>query len=514
MALENVKVGTKLVSGFIMVALISAIIGGIAIVNMGKMNDASERLYEKDLMAVSYVKEANIDLIYVSRDWRSAVLAKTPEDKQKYVQRTQENIAKFKDNLSKGSALFYTETGQKMMADLNVSVTEWDKVTQAMLSLIAKDNSVQSSSEFDKVHKEQSAINKKVDDTLTDVTKFKEQGAAKTFKETNEIYGASRTLAIILIIGGLALGIGIGIVLTRSLTKPLDQAVNVATRIAAGDLSVSITVHGTDETGQLLLAMQSMQENLRKIVAEIQRIVDDANKGDFSKKMDMTGKAGYTKTLSELLNQLSDTVDTAFKDTIRVAKALAEGDLSQKVTRDYQGAFNQVKVSVNTTADSLTQIVAEIQNIVEAANKGDFSVKMNLAGKQGYTRTLSELLNLLSDTVDTAFKDTIRVAQALAQGDLTQTVTREYQGAFNDVKQSVNATTDNLKKLVGEIKEAVDSIGTASKEIAQGNQDLSQRTEEQASSLEETASSMEELTSTVKQNAENAKQANQLAIGA
>jgi methyl-accepting chemotaxis protein len=231
--------------------------------------------------------------------------------------------------------------------------------------------------------------------------------------------------------------------------------------------------------------------------------------------MDMSDKAGYTKTLSELLNQLSDTVDGAFKDTIRVAQALANGDLSQKVTREYSGAYNQVKISVNTTADSLTRIVAEIQQIVEAAAvRGDFSTKMDMSGKQGYTKTLSELLNRLSDVTDTGLRDIMRVSNALAQGDLTQTMTKDYPGLFGQTKDGINATVDNLKKLVDEIKVAVESINTGSKEIAVGNADLSQRTEEQASSLEETASSMEELTSTVKQNADNAKQANQLAIGA
>jgi methyl-accepting chemotaxis protein len=305
-----------------------------------------------------------------------------------------------------------------------------------------------------------------------------------------------------------------GLMIARGLVKSLAQAVDVATRIAGGDLSGTIDAQGNDETARLLKAMQTMQESLKSIVAEIQGIVKAAVLGDFSIKMEMNGKAGYTKDLSELLNQLSNTVDDAFKDTIRVANALAGGDLSQKVTKEYSGAYNQVKVSVNTTADSLTRIVAEIQTIVEAANRGDFSIKMDLNGKQGYTKTLSDLLNLLSNTVDAAFKDTIHVAQALAKGDLTQAVTRDYQGAFNDVKQSLNGTVDNLKRLVGEIKDATDTINTASKEIAAGNSDLSQRTEEQASSLEETASSMEELTSTVRQNAENAKQANQLAIGA
>jgi methyl-accepting chemotaxis protein len=172
-------------------------------------------------------------------------------------------------------------------------------------------------------------------------------------------------------------------------------------------------------------------------------------------------------------------------------------------------------MSVNTTVDSLTKVVAEIQAIVEAAaNKGDFSVKMDMAGKQGYTRELSELLNRLSNVTDTGLRDIMRVAQALSNGDLTQTISKDYPGLFGETKDGINATVDNLKKLVDEIKVSVDSINTASKEIAQGNTDLSQRTEEQASSLEETASSMEELTSTVKQNAENAKQANQLAIGA
>jgi methyl-accepting chemotaxis protein len=139
---------------------------------------------------------------------------------------------------------------------------------------------------------------------------------------------------------------------------------------------------------------------------------------------------------------------------------------------------------------------------------------MDLTGKQGYTKTLAELLNQLSDVTDTGLKDIMRVAQALAKGDLTQTITNDYPGLFAETRDGVNATVSHLDELVRKIKEAVDAINTASKEIAAGNSDLSQRTEQQASSLEETASSMEELTATVKQNAENARQANQLAIGA
>jgi methyl-accepting chemotaxis protein len=241
-------------------------------------------------------------------------------------------------------------------------------------------------------------------------------------------------------------------------------------------------------------------------------MVAAANQGDFSTKMSLNGKAGYTKELSDLLNNLSNVSETGLNDVTRVATALAQGDLSQKITKDYPGVFGQTKNGVNSTVDSLTKIVEEIKVIVEdAAIRGSFSTKMDMNGKVGYTKTLSELLNQLSTVTDTGLRDVVRVAQAMAEADMTQTITANYPGLFGQTKDAINTTVNNLQKLVIDVKSSVDSIGTASKEIASGNTDLSQRTEEQASSLEETAASMEELTSTVRQNAESAKQANQMA---
>jgi methyl-accepting chemotaxis protein len=335
------------------------------------------------------------------------------------------------------------------------------------------------------------------------------------FNKSSANYASTRNISIGSIVVSVALAVLIGFLLIRAIGASLRMAGQIASRIAAGDLGSEIVIRNHDEIGVVLESMQTMQESLRKIVAEIQSIVEAAAvRGDFSVKMDMAGKQGYTKTLAELLNNLSNVTETGLNDVTRVAQALAAGDLGQKITQDYPGVFGQTKAGVNSTVDSLIKVVAEIQQIVEAAAvRGDFSVKMDMAGKQGYTKTLSELLNQLSDVTDTGLRDIMRVANALAEGDLTQSITQDYPGLFGETKDGVNATVENLKKLVDEIKIAVESINTGSKEIAQGNQDLSQRTEEQASSLEETASSMEELTSTVKQNAENAKQANQLAIG-
>ena len=297
--------------------------------------------------------------------------------------------------------------------------------------------------------------------------------------------------------------------LLNQLSDTVDTAfadtIRVAKALAQGDLSQKVTRDYQGAFNEVKQSVNTTADSLTGIVAEIKNIVAAANKGDFSTKMNLNGKAGYTKELSELLNQLSDTVDTAFADTIRVAKALAQGDLSQKVTRDYQGAYNEVKQSVNTTADSLTGIVAEIKSIVAAANKGDFSTKMNLNGKAGYTKELSELLNQLSDTVDTAFIDTIHVAQALEQGDLTQTVTRDYQGAFDQVKQSLNNTVAKLSQVISEVNGAATNIASASEEVSATAQSMSQATSEQAASVEETSASVEQMSASINQNTENAK---------
>jgi len=192
---------------------------------------------------------------------------------------------------------------------------------------------------------------------------------------------------------------------------------------------------------------------------------------------------------------------------------ISAGDLSMDLAVN-AGDTSSLLYSMKVMQDSLREIVAEIQQIVEASVQGDFSKKIDMSGKSGFTKTLSELLNRLAAVTDDGLNDVLRVANALAKGDLTQNISKDYPGTFGEVKAGINSTVENLKQLVGEIKDATDTIHTASKEIAAGNTDLSQRTEEQASSLEETASSMEELTSTVKQNAENARQANQLALGA
>lgn len=159
-------------------------------------------------------------------------------------------------------------------------------------------------------------------------------------------------------------------------------------------------------------------------------------------------------------------------------------------------------------------IEKEIDQIVLAASMGDFSKSLDLGNKQGFFRSVSQGLNRLLETTNLALGDVVRILSALSNGDLSQSITRDYEGEFALLKRDANQTIDKLRDITDRIQDASGQIARASEEISAGNKDLSQRTEEQASSLEETASSMEEMTQTVRQNEDNARAATALSENA
>ncbi len=156
----------------------------------------------------------------------------------------------------------------------------------------------------------------------------------------------------------------------------------------------------------------------------------------------------------------------------------------------------------------------QIEQLIQAASAGQLDERLKPEEFEGFARIVAAGINDLLNAMVDPMQATSGVVQALARGDLTQIMDGDYQGQFAELKDAVNGSVTNLLEMVGEIRGTADNIGSSAGELSRGNADLSQRTEEMASSLEETASSMEQMTSTVSQNADNARQANQLAAGA
>ena len=154
----------------------------------------------------------------------------------------------------------------------------------------------------------------------------------------------------------------------------------------------------------------------------------------------------------------------------------------------------------------------KVEQLIEAAAAGQLSERITSEEFTGASKELTESVNRLLDSMSTPLHEAQHVLASVAANDLTREMTGSYQGEFDKIKTSINSVVHNMSQTLWAVREAGESVLLASEHITQGNEDLSRRTSEQASALEETSASMEEMTSTVKQNADNAKQANQLAV--
>ncbi len=163
--------------------------------------------------------------------------------------------------------------------------------------------------------------------------------------------------------------------------------------------------------------------------------------------------------------------------------------------------------TVGQWLDITDQLAAEqeIDTVVSAAAAGDLSQRLSLDGKTGFFAKLSQGMNQLIQTSEQGFEDVARVMLAVSEGDLTQRVTADYQGLFGRVKDSVNTSSDNLTRVLGEVRAAADALTAAANQVSSTAQTLSQAATEQAASVEETTSQVDVMSASINQNSENAK---------
>jgi len=185
-------------------------------------------------------------------------------------------------------------------------------------------------------------------------------------------------------------------------------------------------------------------------------------------------------------------------------KRISAGDLSGDVlTR--KGDSDSMLAAVGQMVDKLRQVIAGQRAVVEAANRGDFAARIDVAGMQGFQKDMGDGLNQLVTTTGASIDDVVRVMSALAEGDLTKRIDKDYQGAFGKLKDYSNSTMDKLGQVVGEVNSSAQSLASASEEVSATAQSLSQSASEQAAGVEETSASLEQMTASISQNTENAR---------
>lgn len=147
----------------------------------------------------------------------------------------------------------------------------------------------------------------------------------------------------------------------------------------------------------------------------------------------------------------------------------------------------------------------EIAKLVTEAAAGDFSGRVTVEGKEGFYKQSAEGLNQIVSVSDSAINDVLRVLEAMEQGDMTQLISKEYQGVFGKLKENVNGTVQKLSQTIAEVVNATSQLTNAAEQISATSQSLSQAASEQASSVDQTSASIDQMAASINQNADNAK---------
>lgn len=313
-----------------------------------------------------------------------------------------------------------------------------------------------------------------------------------------------------LLIGGILVSAILGVLITRSITRPVQRAVEVSQAIAAGDLSHEIDFLGNDEVGRLGHAMEAMRASLQKLVGAVGGLTDAARDGRLTHRADGAGLEGVYRDLVGGMNEMVD----GFLAPIQVAsdymERLAAGDIPERITDAYRGDFNRIKASLNGLIEVMEGLLAETGGLTRAALDGRLDARGDAARFEGGWGKLVAGINATLDAVIRPVQEAAQVLERIADRDLTARMVGDYKGDHARIKDALNRAAKNLDEGFAQVAAAAEQVAAAADQISAGSQSLAQGTSEQASSLEEVSSSLQEMASMTRQNAANAEKAREL----
>ena len=489
---SNIKIGVRLIAGFVLVAAISVIVGFVGISNANKINDLAGDMYERELLGLSHIKEANINLIYIGRARGNYLLAISQEERQTYMDAMKKNTVLLKKNVEKARLLFNSVNAKELFATYAKLWDEYEKETQSMLNLAAGEKLQERNEGLTKALVSVRNKADQIEDVMGVLAVSKEERSQAAAQETQSIYEQGRIVMMIAIAVGVLLGIALGFIISRSVTTPLNKAKDAANRLAEGDLTVRIESTAKDETGQLLQAIQVM-------IAKLSQVVSEVNSGAQALASASEEVSATAQSLSQAASEQAAGVEETSASIEQMTSSIAQNTENAKVTE------GMASKAAKDAADSGESVEATVRAMKEIAKKigiiDDIAAQTNLlalnaaieaarAGEHGKgfavvaaeVRKLAERSQVAAQEIGEVASNSVELAEKAGKL-LVQMV------------PSIQKTAD----LVQEIAAASSEQSSGVDQINSAMTQLNQTTQQNASSSEELAATSEEMSSQAEQ---------------
>ena len=253
--------------------------------------------------------------------------------------------------------------------------------------------------------------------------------------------------------------------MASNLTAQVRNIAEVSTAIANGDLSKKITVNVSGETLQLKETINTMVDQLNRFAGEVTRVAREVGtEGRLGGQAQVSGVGGTWKDLTDSVNSMASNLTGQVRNIAEVATAVAQGDLSKKITVNVSGEILQLKETINTMVDQLNAFAGEVTRVArEVGTEGRLGGQAQVSGVAGTWKDLTDSVNSMAGNLTAQVRNIAEVATAIAGGDLSRKITVDVRGEILQLKETLNTMVDQLNRFAGEVTRVAREVGTEGK---------------------------------------------------
>ncbi|MBY0523126.1 MAG: HAMP domain-containing protein [Gemmataceae bacterium] len=253
--------------------------------------------------------------------------------------------------------------------------------------------------------------------------------------------------------------------MARNLTAQVRNIADVTTAVANGDLSKKITVDVKGEILELKDTINTMVDQLRSFAAEVTRVAREVGtEGRLGGQADVRDVAGTWKDLTDSVNFMASNLTGQVRNIAEVTKAVANGDLSRKITVDVKGEILELKNTINTMVDQLNSFASEVTRVArEVGTEGKLGGQAEVKGVAGTWKDLTDSVNSMAGNLTGQVRNIAEVTKAVARGDLSKKITVDVKGEILELKNTINTMVDQLNSFASEVTRVALEVGTEGK---------------------------------------------------
>lgn len=554
--LYQMKTSKKLILGFSILCVAVAGVGYLGVSGMSTINGMLQQLYQQDTEALSSAKEANINLLYVARAVRQAVIETEQSAMEKLDGDIDQFSRTFREELT--AARQAKSADAKLVADIDDLEKTFDQYL-AIVKSVVKLTLAGKNQEAIAAMQQGRAIVEGVDAGCTAIARACEESAKVSFEASAQRYATTRNLAFGLITAAIGLGIFLGWVISAMIGKVLNALIAELRHLSQDAVEGKLQTRGNPQrvTPEFRPIIEGVNATLDAVIGPLNvsaEYIDRISKGDIPPKITDAYQGDFNE-IKNNVNQCIDALNGVIDEMKHMSDEHNKGDIDVVITADkFHGVYCEMAKGINEMVgghiavkkkamaciaefgkgnfdtplekfpgkkafinDTIEQVRANLKNVAseaatlaEAADRGELDTRVDEGKYAGAWRQIIQGMNKTLEAFAAPMADIGQVLQRLASKDFTQGVESEFPGAYGELRDNVNLVVESIRGAIEQITESANQFAEGSRVIAESSQTLASGSQEQSSSVQQVTASIEELSRSVQGVKDNAHDADKV----